>query len=116
VSTALRRVTKAGTTAVRVATTTRTATTTTTAATTRPTTTTAAGTSVAGAGAVLVDPGGTMTIAPTFKATVKLPAPMSGTLRLVVKEFELHYEDEAGVFLGKKIARRLVYVDTIALT
>jgi hypothetical protein len=54
-------------------------------------------------------------IAPLFKATVKLPQPVSGTLRLVVKELELHYEDAPGVFLGKAIARRLVYADTIRL-
>jgi hypothetical protein len=55
-------------------------------------------------------------VTPIWKGIVALPEPIgSRQLRLVAREFELFYEDAAGVFLGKRVARRLVYADTIEL-
>ena len=73
------------------------------------------GAKAARAGTVVTQ--GPVAVAPTWKGTLILPRPLGGeTLRLVVRELELYYEDMPGVFLGKRIERRLVYADTIPLS
>lgn len=55
-------------------------------------------------------------VQPLWKGKITLPEPLGGrALRLVAREFELFHEDAEDVFLGKRIARRLVYADTIEL-